>query len=390
MVNQKINLHLTHEDKFLDFFIKNTKKFSGTKNRYIVYSYNDKVEFIKSNEIEIVKADIDELKHKIGNIEQYKTIYIHFLGDFLIEYIYQLNSNINLVWIFWGGDGFGKLKNYQTYFCLEHKTKKIYSKILKNNKIIWYKNYKQFRANKKQTKNIIYKFKNILPKFNYFAIFIYGDYLLMKKKLNISATFFNFNYFTTQQIISQQIIPKNINNENDEINILIGNSSTHTNNHIDVFDRFSNINLSKIKKIYCPLSYGKIIEYKKEVIKYGQIIFKENFVPITDFMPLKKYQQFLSSINIAVFGNIRQQAGANIISLLAQDCCVYMNNKSTLYQQLKTFGFVIFDIDKDLAKNIENEHFYLSKTEKLHNKKILEENFGEKSTQKKYQKLLEL
>ena len=72
--------------------------------------------------------------------------------------------------------------------------------------------------------------------------------------------------------------------------IIIGNSATKSNNHLEAFRLIEHIK-DKIEVI-CPLSYGDL-KYGKKVIKKGQQIFSENFHPITELMPKEEYNQML-------------------------------------------------------------------------------------------------
>ena len=75
--------------------------------------------------------------------------------------------------------------------------------------------------------------------------------------------------------------------------ILIGNSATFSNNHLDVFDIIKNTT----SKIVVPLSYGAYDyqDYKKRIIFEGNKIFKDNFLPIESFLTIKKYNKLLMS-----------------------------------------------------------------------------------------------
>ena len=70
--------------------------------------------------------------------------------------------------------------------------------------------------------------------------------------------------------------------------ILIGNSATPENQHIEVFEWLKD-KLDDNTEILVPLSYG-LDDYRKEVIDKGKEIFGGSFVPVTDFMEREKYE----------------------------------------------------------------------------------------------------
>lgn len=384
-----MNLHLSHDDKFLDSFIENQNKFSNSQNKYIVYSDRDKMSLVKNKLVEVVSKDIKILNEKIGDLSQYNVIYIHYLSPFLIKFVNSLKGEIKIVWIFWGADGFLRIDKYIEEHCLEPDTKTFYQNHLKL-RFIWTKNPVWFIKNL----NRFYRAKYILnksfvkatQKINYFAHYIHEDYILIKNHTNFNAEFIDFNYLSYEQLDNTEV-----KKHAKEINILLGNSDAYTNNHLDVFSELSNQDLSDIKSIYCPLSYSKDNKYITVVIEKGKEYFNEKFVPMTDFLPKNDYYTFLGSISIGLFGMIRSQAAGNILTLLNQGSRVYMKNTNTLYQFLKQSGIIIFDIDLDLPQHIKEKNLsFLPESQMLKNKSIIEALFGEKAMTEKYNNLLNL
>ena len=131
-------------------------------------------------------------------------------------------------------------------------------------------------------------------------------------------------------------------NESPYLNIMVGNSATKNNCHIDAFrklTRFTNI------RVYCPLSYGER-EYKHEVIKTGKELFGENFIPIQQYMNQTEYLDFLSTMDIGVFNNDRQQAMGNILLLLGLGKKIFLRTSTSMWSDFFSQGYVIFPIDE--------------------------------------------
>ena len=131
--------------------------------------------------------------------------------------------------------------------------------------------------------------------------------------------------------------------EHSTINIQLGNSADPTNNHIDVLKQLTKYKEENIQ-IFAPISYGNK-EYAKEVILYGNDIFGDKFIPLTDFMPFEKYLEFLGTIDIAIFAHKRQQAMGNIISLLGMGKKVYMRSDITPWQLFDRIDVKVFDLN---------------------------------------------
>lgn len=139
--------------------------------------------------------------------------------------------------------------------------------------------------------------------------------------------------------------------------IMIGNSSTRTNNHVEIFNRIhSEIDFSNYE-IIVPLSYGEST-YRDEIVKLGIYLFEDSFVPLLDFLDLQSYENLLSSIDIAIFYNDRQQAMGNIISLISKSIPIYMKKNNPLWSFFIRKGFYIIDaqlrLDFDVSEETQN------------------------------------
>jgi dTDP-N-acetylfucosamine:lipid II N-acetylfucosaminyltransferase len=139
------------------------------------------------------------------------------------------------------------------------------------------------------------------------------------------------NYFYFEDISKKQ-----------KVNVLVGNSTDPTNNHIEIFNILEE-QIEDIDKIYCPLSYGIFQDYKDSIIKEGTTRFGDKFIALTDFMTIEEYTEFLKTIDVAVFNHNRQQAMGVTISLLSLGKIVYVKEGTTSYKSLKERGFAIFE-----------------------------------------------
>ena len=128
-----------------------------------------------------------------------------------------------------------------------------------------------------------------------------------------------------------------------EINIVVGNSATSENEHIDAFERLKH--LKQFISVYCPLSYGDTI-YRKSVIDYGKSCFGDKFHPVLDWMSESEYFDFLSTMDIGVFANNRQQGMGNIWALLSMGKKVFLRTNTSMYGYYSRIGFKCYDYEK--------------------------------------------
>lgn len=127
--------------------------------------------------------------------------------------------------------------------------------------------------------------------------------------------------------------------------IIIGNSATETNHHIEIMDRLKNIKDTTCE-IHCPLAYGDE-KYGDKVIDYGVKTFgKDMFFPLRKYMPLKKYFQYLSNMDVAIFNNDRQQAIGNIEYLMLLGKKVYLNPNTSMYEHYRKIGCYVYNAEE--------------------------------------------
>jgi hypothetical protein len=198
------------------------------------------------------------------------------------------------------------------------------------------------------------------------------DFELFKKKKVLSehCKHIPFSYFPVEYMIRG--FENTYVNGND---ILLGNSATRTNNHLEAFrllDQFEH----DARTIRVPLSYGNM-HYAKYVQAKGNEIFNGNLKAIRGFLPLNEYIKTIRSCGIVVMNHYRQQAMGNTTTMLWLGSKVYLNESNTFYQYLKRIGVKVFSIEKELVK--ENVHALenLSESEMIENRQILKKYLGE-------------
>ncbi|MFX1490491.1 MAG: TDP-N-acetylfucosamine:lipid II N-acetylfucosaminyltransferase, partial [Promethearchaeota archaeon] len=167
--------------------------------------------------------------------------------------------------------------------------------------------------------------------------------------------------------------------------LLLGNSGTPSNNHLDVM-----IRLSKMKeqnfKIICPLSYGTP-NYIQKIIKNGKILFGDRFITLLEFLNPNIYYHILKQIDIAIMYHNRQQGMGNIqiLSYLGKPICM---KKTSVYFNLLERGAFVFstqDLEKLILDKIE-----FTKAMSINNKKIARQYFSVKSATSSIENLLNL
>jgi len=136
-------------------------------------------------------------------------------------------------------------------------------------------------------------------------------------------------------------------------NIILGNSATKTNRHLDALEILSKYKDADIK-IHIPLSYGDA-QYAEMVKTKARSIFGEKVVFLETFMPPDEYWRYLTQMDIAIFNNNRQQALGNLAYMLATGAKIYLNDDSALWEIFTGLNFTVHSINN--LREVDYEEF---------------------------------
>ena len=364
-------VHLFDDQKFVDIAIKNFDNINSNLNRYIVLSNNNKLKYVNN-------ADrVSVLNNSSYNIN-YETIFkdcnllvIHFLTPQKSFIIKKAPPELKILWSTWGADFYNLFHDYNMY---ENLTKRLISKnnFFQFRKLCIYNLYHLVRY-----RVLPIKYENqVLSKIDYLSTVLPYEYDLITKRFSFNPQYIDFNYGVNDFDTSNEFSLGN--------KVLIGNSATFSNNHLDVFKKIKNSNCEFI----CPLNYGghDYKKYQKLIIRKGTFYFKNKITFLTEFLTVEGYNHILNDCNSAIMFHIRQQALANIFNLLFLGIRLFLNKNSILYDYFIDQGAIIFNLENDISL-LGKE---LSIEEKNKNKLLVIKLRGKKVIEKKYKHIIDL
>lgn len=201
--------------------------------------------------------------------------------------------------------------------------------------IVWGGDLYCYKNRKKKVKYLLFEILRscFIKNIRGICTLIEEDYYLAKVWYNTKAKYIQARY-VLKDIAYANLISKSPMKVCNYKNILVGNSATVENRHIEVFKLLEKFKNEKLQ-ILCPLSYGDS-EYRKKVIKEGNLIFGNRFHPITTFMESKDYIQLLSTIDVAIFNNNRQQALGNLYLLMILKKKIYVDPAMPIWKDFRT------------------------------------------------------
>ena len=358
-------LHIASDEKFIDIGFRVFEEVKPNGNKLIVVTSKNEVKFVKKSPFEQRTPKEVGTKEFSLFIEDFEGVVLHSLSYLNIKF----PPHIKVVWIGFGFDYYNLIyKN--TDALLLPETLHLKQTLTSNNG--WKQKLKQFPLACKINDFIKGKIPllEFINRIDFFAPVLNSEYDLVAKAIpNFIPNFIDWNYGTLEDDWLYGFENKTITGNN----ILVGNSATYENNHLEVFQLLTALSV-KDKNIICSLSYGNE-KYKNAIDNYGKNKFGQQFNSLSDFMPIKEYIELLSSCSVVIMNHIRQQALGNIIIMLYFGATVFLRKENPIYTLLNSNGAKVYSIE-DLEKNQTMINKKITKEELSINRDVLRKHWS--------------
>ncbi|MEB7883348.1 TDP-N-acetylfucosamine:lipid II N-acetylfucosaminyltransferase family protein [Serratia fonticola] len=367
-------LHLCTDEKFIDRAINTFESAYPNQNILCLYNKGETISHIK-RKVDL-KAGFKESLFGmdfsiVGKID---VLVVHSLRDFWFRTIERLDKSIPIVWIGWGYDYYDLMGGRDKW--LLEKTNILFNQTKKNISI------------KQYVKNLVlypfFRRVKCIERIQYFSPVIPDEYNLLKKCRNWRKfpEQVSWNYCAAEKDLSCYVFDhQDLKREN----ILVGNSATITNNHLEIFNTLKDIQLRE-RKLIVPLNYGDM-EYGFKVQRIANKIFGVNADVLVDFMPLDQYIEKINSCGYVIMNHIRQQGVGNIVVMTYFGAKIFLREENPTFRFLKNEGAVIFSI-QELERNSELLSKPLSIYEVTKNRKVIEGIWSDEILLEKTKKLI--
>ena len=216
-------------------------------------------------------------------------------------------------------------------------------------------------------KELVEKFvsKKLVERIDYFSCCIPEDFEVLKQALPElkGASFLPLNYYSKEDVFLRGEGLKDLSGRD----ILLGNSSTASNNHIEAMRVLSKLDLEN-RRVIVPLSYGDM-SYRERIVELGNELLGAAFMPISSYMPLEEYNNLISSCSNVVMNHVRQQAIGNISAALLRGGKVFLRSENPIYKYYTQMGVRLFEFDENIDLKVLDEP--LSASDVHTNKEIM-------------------
>lgn len=337
-MGRKRILHLIQREKITSQIIDNFSQLDSSENIFWIFS-GDNYYYEGSAEKHLLSnSNINE----VIRLESYDALVVHGLYPQFAKIICEIVIDIKIAWFVWGFDIYNRPKirssllGDRTLTTISLK-RRLFEFVKKNGFL-----RKIFYLSSSKIDSELY-IERAYRRIDFFCSYIYEDYIFFNKNYNHNTKYLEVLFTSLDQYLGGT---QSIKVGAEARDILIGNSNSRENNHLDVFFRLKNVE-NKEMRFYVPLSYGDDCVYKDFVLKDGKELLKEQFVPLLDFMEIQEYFNILKSCSAAIFYHYRQQAMGNIIALLFMGVRVYLSTRNPVYNFCLRNNLIVYDFDRD-------------------------------------------
>lgn len=361
-------IHLFFDGNFVSRLVPLFEHFYPNQNAFFIsLSKGTKDHFNKiegENVYWINPWDNDKYLSEISEFcrrEGVEKIVCHGLVHYYLEVLGFLfkDNKYKVYWIFWGYELYmalgysGKVRlvdNSHFWNPLSYFLPTKYGRILHNTIL------REFDYEKELV--------TLLQYADFFCFWLYEDYQLLQKYYPSSVKFRHFQLDANWKDDDNNTSFSECHYEKLRRTILINHQASRFGNHLTVMRKLKSLNGIDDYQITAPLSYGSRV-VRKMVWLMGKTFFRNHFDTILNFMPYEEYNRKIASFEVAIFGQLRQEATGNIFFLLACGTKVFLREGNVLYNHYKNRGFIIYSFEKDL--NSIEDLAGLAEEEKLHN-----------------------
>lgn len=380
-------VHLVNDEKFINFIADIFNACEGVTNHFLAIVPDSSAPLKYISGLENLRI-IDKKHIYSGSINSdlagCDALVVHLLDTLKAKILLNLQKNIPVLWSGWGADYYDYLST-GTFEFLGTESKMLNEVLVRQR----YQSTSKFYLVKKNVTDYLrasiksFIINKSIDRTDYFSSPVPEDYDLLVSRLGkkFKSEYVQINYGSVEKTFS--LGTKEITGDD----ILVGNSASATNNHLEVFQLLSRFDLSG-RKIIVPLSYGDK-DYRDAVVEHGRKFFGNSFHALVDFMPLEQYNNVIANCSMVVMGHRRQQAVGNTATMLYKGAKVFLDEKSTVYSFFKHRGAFVYGLN-ELINCEKSIYESLTDEQKLKNREVLTSFWGKEVVLKNTQKLIKV
>ena len=352
-------VHLFTDAKFIPW-VKATFALYSWESQFIFLHLPSAPVALTQNDVMLISMDTKG-KSKVLSIIDSADIVFHYLLDYSkASLVIHSQGHAIHCWCYYGAEIYQQTPLFRD--MLYGPVTKKYLWLLPEIKYriefrYWY--YRIFRLKKPPVKLL----RQAIKKISGILWYVPEEIAMINSRIKLPP-WYNFQFFSFADIIPDSHAKCQVHN----LKILIGNSATIENNHLDVLDAFLKVKIHPYS-VSLPMSYGLFPRYKSLVKRKFSQVFKEKSSFLDQHLPLEKYYSFLDEHPTAVFLHHRQQALGNILYMLYIGAKVYLSRTNIILQWFLQNRVKVFIFEDDFVTDLKSGKMVLEESVAMENRK---------------------
>lgn len=364
-------LHLAIDDKFMPFAQKVFETAFPGQNQFRVMRRPGPGEFIQpSSAVQFVSRTYwfsARLKH---DLQWADCVIIHFMTRWSARAARMAPPNVLVVWHGWGGDYYQLLDGFTgplhlpiTKALLDTRNSGLPGGLRRLAAVTEWAKYLGLRILFSDWQ------RRTLPRLDFISMMPEEFEILKRTQKNVRARHHQLYCFSAEE----SFVPGPVSMEGPDI--LLGNSASPTNNHLDAFEVLRELDLGD-RNLIVPLSYGDHW-YAEQICAQGRKLFGRRFIPLLTYLPALEYGKRISSCGFLFMNHVRQQATGNVSTALLKGAKVFLRRESLLTSFYRKLGARIEEFpEKSSLPDSSTIFAPLSQREKESNRRVVMEYWG--------------
>ncbi len=335
-------IHLLVDDKFIDSAIREFEAVSPGVHEYLLPAGQPPYRHLRSPLVQAVTREACLARMRQPDVA---AVICHGLPLSHLLMLPELPPGPTVIWLGWGYDYYGLIADAFPQGLFMPETSALVARIhprggLPQPGVMRASVLSAARPYAKPSRTEL----AALQRIDLFSPVLPNEYHLVKQhQPGFKAGFIRWNYGTTEDDMSLigagQGLPRLGRN------ILVGNSATPANNHLECFAALRKLPDLDDRQVIVPLSYGDFDgAYPRHIVSVGTQHFGTRFVPMREFLPKDRYIEVLTSCGHVMMNHIRQQAMGNLIISGLMGAKLHMNRGNPAASWLKRLGLPIADL----------------------------------------------
>jgi hypothetical protein len=378
-------LHITSDNKFISHALTSFENVYPGQNTVWMFA-NGYDWHASKNHRDLEFTFLDMFKPSLlKKLKLFDLVVIHGFDLFKYPLVALAPKDVKFAWLGWGYDYYGYIYKNEDDLLLTG-TQKIQNQCARKTLKDTIYPVKLVKKLVKMALEFLFK-KKAIKRIGSFSPVLEEDYQLVEqtKLISFLPAYMPWNYGSLEESLVKNFIGERVSGNS----ILLGNSASFTNNHLEAFELIKKVASYENTdfKIVAPLSYGDEC-YRSVILKEGNVRFGDDFKAVTDFISIDEYVALLKQCGFAIMNHKRQQAVGNIVIMMYLGARVFLRADNPTYQMLKKDGAVI-----NTVQELENQpsllNMSLTEQEIQSNIEILYKHWSKEAIDKKTKDLVE-